>query len=265
MNIRIFLHIQYIGTNFHGWQKQPNNVATIQEVLEYAVGKIAGHKVEVVAAGRTDRGVHSLGLTAHFDTHSLRPIHAWIAGVNTYLPADICIIHAQQVKDNIHARFDAISRSYRYILSNDKVRPVILRQKVGWTFIPLDIVKMQEASQLLLGEQDFSSFRSSECQAKSPIKTMISTDVYNSNGLICFDFTASGFLHHMVRNIVGALIYVGSGKLNLEQFSHVIKARNRTFAPPTFMPDGLYLTHVEYPPQCGITNTKLPDWFWGKK
>ncbi len=261
---RIALHLHYLGTPFHGWQKQPDGVVTIQSALEKAIAAIAGHPIEIVAAGRTDRGVHALGQVAHFDTTASRPLNAWVAGVNSYLPREIAVISAQEVAPDFHARFNAYRRSYRYVLSNDAIRPSILRGRIGWSFVPLNITAMQLAARHLLGEQDFSSFRSSECQAKSPVKTLLSADIYQSNGLICFDFSASGFLHHMVRNMVGALLYVGSGKLTEAQFIEVIAAKKRTFAPPTFMADGLYLTHIDYPAHCQITQTPLPTWFWGK-
>lgn len=262
---RIVLHLHYLGINFHGWQKQQGDVLTIQAALEDAVSRIAGHSVEVIAAGRTDRGVHALGQTVHFDTDVQRPLHAWLAGVNTYLPRDISVMAVQNADPFFHARFDACRRSYRYVLSNASVRPSILRGRVGWTFVPLDIGAMQNAAELLLGEQDFSSFRSSECQAKSPVKTLYSADIYHSDGMICFDFSASGFLHHMVRNMIGALVYIGSGKLTQQQFADIIAERKRTFAPPTFMADGLYLTRVDYPAKTGITQPCLPAWFWGEK
>ncbi|MDO5687483.1 MAG: tRNA pseudouridine(38-40) synthase TruA [Neisseria sp.] len=261
---RIALHIHYLGTAFHGWQKQAHDLNTIQAALENAVAQIAGHPVQLIAAGRTDRGVHALGQMAHFDTDTVRPNNAWVAGVNTFLPPEIAVIAAQTVAPDFHARFDACRRSYRYVLSNAAVRPSILRERVGWTFVPLDIPSMQQAAHHLLGEQDFSSFRSSDCQAKTPIKTLYTADIYSSNGLICFDFSASGFLHHMVRNMVGALLYVGQGKLNTTQFCEVIAAKNRLRAPPTFMADGLYLTRIDYPARCAIEQPPLPTWFWGK-
>ena len=260
---RILLHLHYAGTGFHGWQKQPH-LETVQSILENAVSKIAGHSVEIIAAGRTDRGVHALGMAAHFDTTAKRPMHAWVAGVNTFLPRGISVCSAQEVAPSFHARFDAVSRSYRYVLSNQAIRPDILHGRIGWSFIPLDIPPMFQAAQMLLGTQDFSSFRSSECQAKSPIKHMYQADVYQADGMICFDFKASGFLHHMIRNIVGALIYVGSHKISIEQFQQIMDSRSRSIAPPTFMADGLYFTGVEYPEHCGIQPFRLPEWFWGK-
>lgn len=261
---KILLHIEYVVTNFHGWQKQPNNLPTIQAAIETAVEQIAGHSVEVIAAGRTDKGVHALNLTAHFETNAKRPISAWIFGVNTYLPQDISVINAQEVPSDFHASFDAQTRSYRYVLSNQPIRPSLLKDRVGWTFVPLNIELMQEATQYLLGEHDFSSFRSSECQANSPIKTMLLADVYPSNDLICFDFTATGFLHHMVRNIVGALVYLGSLKISMQQFVDIINAKDTKKAPPTFMADGLYFINVIYPEKYSIQTPKLPQWFWGK-
>lgn len=261
---KIVLHLHYDGTDFCGWQKQPGNLPTVQAALETAVAQIAGENVDVIAAGRTDAGVHAVGQVAHFATSARRPLRAWQTGVNTYLPRGIAVTAVQAAADSFHARFDAVRRSYRYILCNSAVRPVLLRRRAGWTFHPLDTGKMHTAAQCLLGEQDFSSFRSSECQAKSPVKTLYRAEVYPCNSLICFDFCASGFLHHMVRNIVGALVYVGQGKITVEDFAAVIAARDRRSAPPTFMPDGLYLTRIDYPESSGIAAPPTPAWFYGK-
>ncbi len=261
---RILLTVTYDGSAFHGWQIQPQGVVTLQAALEKALGKIAKHPVQTIVAGRTDAGVHATAQMVHFDTSSVRPMQAWIRGVNTFLPSQMAVVSAQVVDDAFHARFDAFSRRYRYVLTNNAVRPALLAGKVGWTFWALDVEKMQEAAQCLLGQHDFSSFRAAECQAKSPIKTMTKVDVYKKDDFVCFDFEANAFLHHMVRNLVGALVYVGSGRLTIQQFKDILLAKDRTVAPPTFMADGLYLTGVDYPNKYEIESMPVPGWLWGK-
>ncbi len=262
---RILLTVAYDGSAFHGWQVQALGVKTLQLALEEALAKIAKHKVATIVAGRTDTGVHATSQMVHFDTTSSRPLEAWVRGVNAFLPPQMVVVSAQVVPDTFSARFDAFSRRYRYVLANDPIRPALLAGKVGWSFWPLNIEVMQEAAQHLLGEHDFSSFRASECQAKSPIKTMTRLAVYEQSGLICFDFEANAFLHHMVRNLVGALVYVGSGRLTVSEFVRIFQACDRTIAPPTFMADGLYLTGVDYPVHYQVKATPIPNWLWGKK
>ncbi|WP_434779471.1 tRNA pseudouridine(38-40) synthase TruA [Neisseria sp. Ec49-e6-T10] len=262
---RIALVLEYDGAAFYGWQRQSMHIS-VQEVLENALAHIIGEKVGVVAAGRTDTGVHALMQVVHFDSPVCRPITAWVRGVNAHLPAGVCVRFAQQVDGQFHARFDAIERQYRYVLLSSAVKPALLNGKVGWTHYPLDIQAMQQAIQCVLGEHDFSSFRASECQAKSPIKCMKTAKLTRQGSLFYFDFAANAFLHHMVRNLVGALVYVGAGRLTIDGFEDLLGYKNRTLAPPTFMPDGLYLTKVIYPEACQLAlPNQLPDWFWGEK
>ena len=243
--MRYALMIEYDGSQFQGWQSQPNG-KTVQDHLEKALAAIAGHKVVAHAAGRTDTGVHGLAQVAHFDSEANRPISAWVRGVNAHLPPAIAVRWAQPVADDFHARFCALSRSYRYVLFNHPVRPAIQSGRVGWYHRPLDAEAMAAAAKHLLGEQDFSSFRASECQAKSPIKHLHQADVRRFGDYLIFEFRAGGFLHHMVRNMVGALLWVGYGKESPDWMPSLIAARDRALAPPTFMPDGLYFTGVEY-------------------
>ena len=260
---RIALIVEYDGSAFFGWQRQMGDIS-VQQVLEEAVAVIAGHPVRVIAAGRTDTGVHALAQVVHFDTENERPITAWVRGVNSHLPATIVVRCAQQVPDSFHARFDAVERQYRYVLLSGSVRPALLSGKVGWTHYVLDVGLMQKAMNFLCGQHDYSSFRASECQAKSPVRTMYSAKLVQKNELFIFEFTADAFLYHMIRNIVGALVYVGSKKMTVEEFEQMVQARNRKYAPPTFMADGLYLTQVSYPEDCGFLASKqLPVWFWG--
>ena len=255
------LTLSYDGSRFYGWQKQADGIPTVQTALEYAIGQIAGEEnIPVVVAGRTDTGVHATAQVVHFDTAAHRPAQAWVRGVNAHLPEGVAVLYAQKVAAHFHARFDAYGRHYCYLLQSSSVRSPLLLGKVGWTHLPLDVSVMQQAASLLIGQHDFSSFRAAECQAKSPIKTLYEARISHTAGLIRLDLHGNAFLHHMVRNIMGALVYVGSGRLSVEAFAELMAARSRLKAPPTFMPDGLYLTGVDYPDAFGIQTVRPPLW-----
>lgn len=257
---RIALGVEYDGQTFLGWQRQKQG-QTIQNNLEKALGTIAQERITVHAAGRTDSGVHALQQVIHFDTYAKRPIGAWIRGTNSHLPSNIAIKWAQQVSSDFHARFSALSRCYSYWLLCCPTRPGVLNGKVGWYFQRLDKLAMQKATTMLLGQHDFSCFRSSQCQAKSPIKTLYCLTITPHEDFLHFEFEADAFLHHMVRNIVSALIYVGKGRLTLETFKELLTRKNRLFAPPTFMPDGLYLTGVNYPEHFNLPKRVRGNFF----
>ena len=197
-------------------------------------------------AGRTDAGVHASAQVAHFETAAARPESAWVRGANSLLPAGIAVQWATPVAEDFHARYSAVSRSYRYVLYNHPVRPALLAGRAGWFHLPLHVEKMREAADRLVGEQDFSTFRSAECQARSPVRVMESAAIRTSGAYLLFDFTANAFLHHMVRNIVGSLVYVGKGKHPPEWIAELLVARDRRLAAPTFAADGLYLSRVCY-------------------
>jgi tRNA pseudouridine38-40 synthase len=218
----------------------------VQDRLERALSEIAGEPVSLTAAGRTDAGVHASAQVAHFESSSARPESAWVRGVNALLPAEIAVQWASPVAEDFHARYSALSRSYRYVLYSHAVRPTLLAGRAGWFHLPLDLEKMKEAAGRLVGEHDFSSFRSAECQAKSPIRTLSEATIRASGPYVVFDFTANAFLHHMIRNIVGCLVYVGKGKHPPAWMSELIAARDRRRAAPTFAADGLYLCRVRY-------------------
>jgi len=243
--VRIALGLEYDGTPFAGWQTQPAG-NTVQDALECALAKIACEPVRVACAGRTDAGVHALAQVAHFNPPTDRPENAWVRGVNAHLPACIAVRWSRGVPDDFHARFSAISRSYRYILYNHAVRPALCHGRVGWFHLPLDTEAMRAGAALLVGEKDFSAFRAAGCQAKSPVKTLHRADVCRQGDLIVFDFCASAFLHHMVRNLVGALVYVGKGAHPPGWISELVDGRERRLSAPTFSPSGLYLSGVEY-------------------
>ena len=256
--MKIALGLSYDGTCFCGWQSQPNG-GGVQDVLETAIATIAKHVIRVHAAGRTDTGVHALSQVIHFETGSSRPLSAWIRGVNVYLPSTIRVQWARVVDEHFHARFSAYSRSYQYLLYNAPVASALMATKAGWFHLPLDGDAMAEGANYLLGEHDFSAFRASECQAKSAIKHMKIAKVQKFNDYFTFKFSANAFLQHQVRNMIGALVYVGKGAFPPSYIKALLEQRNRTLSPPTFSPAGLYLTGVGYDEKWGLPVTKVDD------
>ncbi|AOX99194.1 tRNA pseudouridine(38-40) synthase TruA [Jeongeupia sp. USM3] len=248
---RYALAIEYDGRGFSGWQIQPQ-MKTVQGALEDAVSRMAGHPVRVHAAGRTDAGVHASRQVAHFDTDVHRPLTAWVRGVNSFLPPGVAVLWARAVPDSFHSRFVAHARHYRYLLLNHPVRPALMAGRVGWIHQSLDLGAFDAAAQRLLGTHDFSSFRAAECQAKTPVKTLTRLSLSRQGDLLMVDFSADAFLHHMVRNIMGALLHVAKGNEAPEWIDTLLAARERAVAPPTFMPDGLYLAGVSYPAEYGL-------------
>jgi tRNA pseudouridine38-40 synthase len=244
-NMRIAIGVAYRGTEFDGWQTQPSGKA-VQDVLERALSEIAGHRIALTAAGRTDARVHASAQVAHFDAAVERPETAWVRGANALLPETVSVQWAARVADDFHARYSAIVRAYRYVLYQHAVRPALLAGLVGWAHGELDVDAMRRAARLLVGEHDFSTFRSAECQAKSPVRVLERADIDSRAPYVLFDFSANAFLHHMVRNIVGCLVYVGKGKHPPEWIAELIEKRDRRLAAPTFPPEGLYLTEVRY-------------------
>jgi tRNA pseudouridine38-40 synthase len=252
------LGIEYDGAAFHGWQNQApttqvvnglpigSTLPTIQGALEAAMSQIADAPVQVVCAGRTDAGVHATGQVIHFDAPVARPDSAWVRGVNALLPASCAVRWAQPVAQDFHARFRATGRRYRYILLNRAERPAIFAGRAGWFHRPLDVELMALAAQTILGTHDFSAFRAAECQANSPIRTLTDSRVTRQGDWLVFDFAANAFLQHMIRNLVGALVYVGKGAEPVTLMTSLLAQKDRKLAPPTFMPDGLYLTAVDY-------------------
>ncbi len=247
--MRIALGVEYDGAHFCGWQSQTSGCG-VQDALETAIASIAQHSVRVHAAGRTDTGVHALMQVVHFDTNTKRPINAWVRGVNAFLPETVRVIWAQPVdgaaEDEFHARFSARKRSYEYLLVNAPVAPAILATKAGWYHLPLDLAAMQAGAAYLVGEHDFSAFRASECQAASPVRTLQTLEINAHGHYLLFRFSANAFLQHQVRNMLGALVYVGNGKHPPTYIKDLLKQRDRTLSPPTFSPNGLYFTGVEY-------------------
>jgi len=252
--MRIALMVEYDGSQYHGWQAQ-TGLHTVQQKLEYALSCVADRDVSVICAGRTDTGVHATNQIVHFDCESERTIRAWIHGANSFLPKDICVKWGREMSDDFHARYSAVSRHYRYVIYNSSVRPALLRSNVTWQYRPLDHRLMHEAGQSLLGEQDFTSFRSLDCQSKTPMRNIHSLDVVRSGDLITIDIRANAFLHHMVRNIAGVLIAVGSGRRSVSWVHEVLLAKDRKLGAETAPPYGLYLVGVDYPSEFHVPQT----------
>ncbi len=250
---RIAIGVEYAGDAFCGWQSQAHG-RTVQDALEKALLQVAAEPVRLHCAGRTDTGVHASAQVAHFDTMANRPLTAWVRGVNALLPAAVVVRWAAPVAEDFHARFLAYERQYRYILHNAPTRPAMLAGRVGWFHTRLDELRMAEAVACLVGIHDFSSFRAAGCQSKTPVRIMREARVMRQGDYLLFDFRANGFLHHMIRKLVGALVYIGKGRCPVSWMQEVLEARDRSGAAPTFAPDGLYLCGVSYPPRWSLPN-----------
>lgn len=262
--MRIALGVEYDGSQYHGWQVQ-TGLHTIQQTLEHALTKIADSEISVVCAGRTDTGVHATNQVIHFDSEKERTIRSWIHGANSFLPKDICVKWGREMPDDFHARYSALSRRYRYIIYNAPVRPALLRSNVTWQYCQLDYRLMQEAGQFLLGENDYTSFRSVECQSNTPMRNVHQLHVTRKGHLIMIDIIANAFLHHMVRNIAGVLIAIGSGKKTVPWVKEVLHAKDRRLGAETAPPYGLYLVGVNYPKESGLSQANLgPLFLWEK-
>ena len=249
--MRIALGLEYDGAAFCGWQSQPSGCG-VQDHLQRALARFADAPIEVTAAGRTDAGVHATAQVVHFDSPVRRDDYSWVRGTNTFLDERARVMWAAEVPGDFHARYGARSRTYRYLLVDAPVAPAILAGRVGWHHRPLDADAMARAASLLLGSHDFGAFRDAQCQAKSPVRDLLEARVARSGPVVGFTFRANAFLHHMIRNIVGSLVYVGDGRHPVEWIAELLEARDRRLAAPTFMPDGLYLAAVEYDPAVGL-------------
>ncbi len=255
--MRIALGLEYSGASFTGWQAQADGRG-VQDALERALGVVADTRIATIAAGRTDAGVHATLQVVHFDTNVARPQSAWVRGVNSQLPSAIAVQWAKPVPADFHARYAASARHYTYLLLPRATRPALLATRVGWYHRSLDVASMRAAAAALAGTHDFSAFRAAECQAASPVKTLSAIAVDADGDYVRFDFSANAFLHHMIRNIVGALVYVGAGKKPVTWIAELLALRDRTRAAPTFAADGLYLTGADYDATWGLPPTKRP-------
>jgi tRNA pseudouridine38-40 synthase len=260
--MRMALVLEYDGSRYHGWQAQ-TGLHTVQQAVENALSKVADSPISVICAGRTDTGVHATNQVIHFDTDKERSIRAWIHGANSFLPKDICVKWGKELPETFHARYSATARRYRYVIYNGAIRPALLRSNITWQYRQLDHRLMHEGAQILLGENDFTSFRSVECQSKTPMRNIHKLQVTRTNDLLVIDITANAFLHHMVRNIAGVLIAVGSGKHPVSWVEEVLKAKDRRLGAETAPSYGLYLVEVTYPQEFAVLqNPPGPSFLW---
>jgi len=251
MSRRVAAILEYDGTDFAGWQTQEHS-RSIQDVVEDALSFVAGHRISAVCAGRTDSGVHAVGQVIHFDTEAARTPRAWVLGANTRLPATVALQWAGEPAGNFHARHKAIRRIYRYCILNRSERSALSHLRAAWIHKPLDASAMHAAAQVLVGEHDFSAFRSVECQSKTPMRRVQRIDVTRQGDYVWLEFTANAYLHHMVRNIVGTLLKVQSEPDPSGALAQVLAARERRLGGVTAPSAGLYLWRVDYPPSFGM-------------
>ena len=251
MRRRLVVGVEYDGGPYSGWQVQ-SGAPSVQALLEAALSRIADHPVETTCAGRTDAGVHARAQVAHFDTAAVRTTHAWLLGTNNYLPDDISLRWVRRAPDHFHARYSARSRSYRYLILNRSARSALAAGRALLVHQPLEVEPMQEAGAWLLGEHDFSAFRSSECQSHSSVRELQSVAVERHGDWVHIDVTANAFLHHMVRNIVGLLLAIGMKRVPPERARQQIEGRERSRGEATAAAHGLYLWRVDYPPEFGL-------------
>ncbi len=263
MTVRVALGLSYRGQAYKGWQSQPGG-DTVQDQLESALAQFAAQparSIRTLCAGRTDAGVHGLNQVVHFDTEIERDAASWVRGTNRYLPKDIAVQWCRFPEADFHARYSALGRRYVYLLLEAPVRPSIEQGAAGWVFRPLQQQAMQDAAACLIGEHDFSAFRSSECQAASPVKTLRSIRIHRRGAYWRFEFDGAAFLHHMVRNLMGCLLAIGSGARPVDWMAEVLAGRDRSLAAPTFPADGLYFQGPYYDAQHGIPeHTPAMDW-----
>jgi tRNA pseudouridine38-40 synthase len=251
MRRRLALGLEYNGAAYCGWQRQ-TDAASVQAALEQALSRVADEPISTICAGRTDAAVHAREQVVHFDTQALRSPRAWLLGTNTHLPRDISLRWAQPVPEEFHARFSALSRSYRYLMLNRVTRSALAHGRALVVHQPLDVAAMQAGAQWLIGEHDFSAFRSSECQALSPVRQLRSLSIERSGDWIVIDVTANAFLHHMVRNIVGLLLAIGQQKATPERAREQLASRARSTGEATAAAHGLYLWRIDYAAQFGL-------------
>lgn len=249
--MRYALGLEYDGSGFLGWQIQSHG-PTVQGCVEQAIAQVADHEARVFCCGRTDTGVHARCQVAHFDTTAIRPERSWILGINSHLPTGIAALWIHPVDEDFHARFAAYSRSYQYRILNRWVRPALEAGRLSWFRKPLDVARMHESAQALLGEHDFSAFRAAGCQATHAVRTIHHIGVRRAGDRVMVDVTANGFLYHMVRNIAGSLMAVGSGEQSEDWLAKILAGRDRTLAAPTAAEAGLYFMGARYPERYGL-------------
>ena len=260
--MRLAIGLEYDGSAFFGWQLQRQQ-PTVQGCLEEAVARVADHEVRVHGCGRTDTGVHALCQVAHFDSSSERSMRSWVLGINSHLPSALTVLWLRPVDSDFHARFSAFSRSYRYRILNRWVRPALDATRVGWCRKPLDVARMHQAAQRLLGEHDFSAFRASACQARHAVREVHDISVTRQGQEVILDVTANGFLYHMVRNMAGSLMQIGLGEQDPAWIEFLLNSRDRTLAAATAEAAGLYFLGARYPERYELPGAAsgfpLPD------
>jgi len=249
---RVALAIEYKGADFHGFQTQPNGVKTVQQALEKALSKVANEPITLVCAGRTDAGVHATNQVIHFDTLAKRTPKAWVMGTRPHLPDAVSVKWAQDVNPQFHARFSALNRTYRYLISDAKTSSALLHDQITWSSRSLDVDKMRAGAAYLVGRHDFTSFRATQCQAKSPVRQIHYLHIVRRGDLIILEVQANAFLHHMVRNIVGVLLAVGAGDKPASWVGDVLEAKDRSAGGVTSKPYGLYLVSVDFPAEFAL-------------
>jgi tRNA pseudouridine38-40 synthase len=259
--MKIALGIEYQGTHYCGWQRQ-NHCDSVQANVELALSQIANHKIDISCAGRTDTGVHGVGQVVHFETDVERQLKAWVQGANTKLPGDIRMAWAKQVPDTFHARFSAFARQYRYVIFNRPVNSAVLHNRVHWEPLRLDEESMQRAAQALIGEQDFSAFRASQCQAEHGRREVQMVEVSRRGDMVFIDIKANAFVHHMVRNISGTLMMIGKGSKPESWVAELLAGKDRTLAAPTAPASGLYFVNAFYPDEFEIPCVELNEVLW---
>jgi tRNA pseudouridine38-40 synthase len=248
---RLAVGVEYDGRGYCGWQRQ-DRVASIQEAVQAALGKVCDHRVELTVAGRTDAGVHARAQVAHFESDAGRSGRALVLGANAQLPEGIALRWALQVPDHFHARYSALARTYRYCILNRPVRTALAAGRVAFLYRPLQVECMREAAGHLLGSHDISAFRAAECQARSPVRVLTQLELQRIGDFVVLEITANAFLHHMVRNIAGLLIHIGQGEAEPAHAATVLAGRDRRLAPATAPAAGLYLWRIHYPPIFGL-------------
>lgn len=257
--MRYALGIEYDGSHFFGWQTQ-RQTPTVQQTLEAALGRVANHPVSVACAGRTDTGVHALGQVAHFDSNARRSERSWVLGANSNLPDAASVLWVKPMDETFHARFSAVTRSYRYVILNRWVRPALAHGRVLWCRDPLDAAAMHESAQALRGEHDFSAFRSSGCSATHAVRDVREIAVRRESEHVYIDVTANGFLYHMVRNLVGSLLPVGKGERPVSWLQDLLACGDRRQAGVTAEAAGLYFVGAAYPARFGLPTARELQW-----
>ncbi len=250
--MRIACGVEYDGAAFQGWQIQSGTARTLQAAVEQALGRIADGPVRTVCAGRTDTGVHASGQVVHFDTMAQRPERAWVMGGNTHLPADVAIRWARAVDGDFHARFSASDRLYRYLVIEGASRSALWRARAAWSAYTLDLEAMRAAGGHLIGEHDFSAFRTAACRARNPVRTVHALELERRGGFLAIDIRANAFLHNMVRIIVGTLLTVGRGERPPDWVGELLAGRDRTRGGATAPPQGLYFLGPRYPERFAL-------------